>query len=252
MRTRKETVRRHAGRLERVARALYEACVDEGSLATLMPVFDATTWRATERSDVAGGAGIRRLSTTHADWPDWSAAVTVLNKTAQEYAHTTGLEIDAEPDVMFANRQLPSDSGWTFHADGKSRGYEVVTAVLTMRSSDCRGGAIQFSDLADGSVDEKQYGGRAWMDHVISFHPRHASVYVFPGSLVQHRPTNIAQGTRYSVVAFYRVRSDYIKFLSVWAGKEHYCHDCEKFYMNKRSFQKHKSADCPSRKRQKK
>merc|ERR1711871_1090295 len=111
------------------------------------------------------------------------------------------------------------------------------------------GGTIQFSDLADGSVDMKQHGERSWMDHVISFSPKHASIYVFPGSLVQHRPTNIEQGTRYSLVAFYRVRSDYIKFLSVWAGKEHYCHDCESFYATKRSLQKHKSADCPARKR---
>ena len=254
MRTRKETTQRHAGRLERVARALYSVCVDEEPLANMMQVLFATNWRATPATsnDVAGGAGSRRISATHADYASWKPAVTLLNQTAQDYALATGLVLDGSPDALFANKQVPSDRGWRFHADGEAHGYEVVTAVLTLRSSDCRGGAIQFSNLADGSVDQKEYGERVWLDHVISFSPKHASVYVFPGSLVQHRPTNIEQGTRFSLVAFYRVRSDYIKFLSVWAGKEHHCPDCERFYASKRSLQKHKSADCPARKRQKK
>ena len=53
---------------------------------------------------------------------------------------------------------------------------------------------------------------------VASAESRHCSVYAFPGSLVQHRPTKVTQGTRYSLVGFYRVRSDYIKFASVWAS----------------------------------
>ena len=119
-----------------------------------------------------------------------------------------------------------------------------------MRTADCLGGAIQFSDLDDGSVDVKEHGGRKWMDHVMSFQPLHSSIYVFPGSLVQHRPMNVTQGTRYSVVAFYRVTSSYIQFLSVWAGKQYYCHDCQRFYTNKRAFQVHQCR-CTVRKKRK-
>ena len=176
MRTRKETTQRHAGRLERVARALYSVCVDEAPLANMMQVFDATNWRATKSNDVAGGAGSRRISATHADYASWKPAVTLLNQTAQDYALATGLVLDGSPDALFANKQVPSDRGWRFHADGEAHGYEVVTAVLTLRSSDCRGGAIQFSNLADGSVDQKEYGERVWLDHVISFSPKHVRV----------------------------------------------------------------------------
>ena len=70
--------------------------------------------------------------------------VTLLNKTAQDYALATGLLLDGEPDALFANKQVPSDRGWSFHADGEAHGYEVVTVVLTMRSSDCLGGVIEF------------------------------------------------------------------------------------------------------------
>ena len=160
MRTRKETTQRHAGRLERVARALYSMCVDEAPLANMMQVFDATKWRATKPNDVAGGAGSHRITPSHADYASWKPAVTLINETAKQYALATGLLLDDEPDALFANKQVPSDRGWRFHADGEAHSDEIVTAVLTLRSSDCRGGAIQFSNLADGSVDMKEYGKR--------------------------------------------------------------------------------------------
>ena len=153
MRTRKETTQRRAGRLERFKRALYSVCVDEEPLANMMQVFHATSWRATRADDVAGGAGSRRIAPSHADYASWKPAVTLLNETAKQYALATGLLLDESPDALFANKQVPSDRGWRFHADGEARGYEIVTVVLTLRSSDCRGGAIQFSNLADGSVD---------------------------------------------------------------------------------------------------
>ena len=102
-----------------------------------MQVLHATTWRTTEARDVAGGAGFRRLSPSATDYADWSPAVTLLNNTVQDYALATSLDIDVKPDVLFANKQVASDRGWSFHADGKAHGYEVVTAVLTMRSPYC-------------------------------------------------------------------------------------------------------------------
>ena len=94
MRTRKETTQRHAGRLERVARALYSVCVDEAPLANMMQVFHAANWRATKSNDVAGGAGSRRIAPSHADYASWKPAVTLLNETAKQYALATGLLLD--------------------------------------------------------------------------------------------------------------------------------------------------------------
>ena len=215
-------MQRHEGRLEPVARALYSKYADEAVTASLMQVAQTTAWHKTDSRDPARGAGTRPLGATRSGWHKWRPAEALLDKAVQEYAAVVGLSIEASPVSIFANRQEPSDRhAWAFHADHKAQDHEVVTAVLTMRSTDCLGGDIQFSTLDDGSVDMIERDGRERIPgHVVSFTPTHSSIYVFPGSLVQHRPANVRHGMRYSVVAFYRVHSEYTQFLSVWAGKQ--------------------------------
>ena len=215
-------MQRHEGRLEPVARALYSKYADEAVTASLMQVAQTTAWHKTDSRDPARGAGTRPLGATRSGWHKWRPAEALLDKAVQEYAAVVGLSIEASPVSIFANRQEPSDRHeWAFHAYHKARDHEVVTAVLTMRNTDCLGGDIQFSTLDDGSVDMIERDGRERIPgHVMSFTPKHSSIYVFPGSLVQHRPANVRHGMRYSVVAFYRVHSEYTQFLSVWAGKQ--------------------------------
>ena len=120
--------------------------------------------------------------------------------------------MSARPVALFVNAFDPSDTGWVWHTDGPGT-IDVVTAVLTVRSQDCTGGQVKFSDNDDGSYDDTEDTPS------ISFMPEHGSVYIFPGSLVRHCPTPIVNGKRHVVVAFYEVSSDqHGKLLGTWAA----------------------------------
>ena len=216
------SIRRPQGRVSTRSRSRQTRSHSFSATAFGVNVAQTTAWHKTDSRDPARGAGTRPLGATRSGWHKWRPAEALLDKAVQEYASETGLSIEASPVSIFANRQEPSDRHeWAFHAYHKARDHEVVTAVLTMRNTDCLGGDIQFSTLDDGSVDMIERDGRERIPgHVMSFTPKHSSIYVFPGSLVQHRPANVRHGMRYSVVAFYRVHSEYTQFLSVWAGKQ--------------------------------
>ena len=139
----------------------------------------------------------------------------LLRKYASQYADIHGLALNLARDVgMFSNRQRSSDRCWKFHADQPkgAKGQHVITVVFTWHDG-CGLSSVRFSDTNDGGTatktnkKTKNNGESGWLDPEIlrDYAPPHASIYVFPGSHVLHRPNNVktSAGVRYSAVGMF-------------------------------------------------
>jgi hypothetical protein len=123
----------------------------------------------------------------------------------------------------------------TMHVDG-SRNHHVFTIVYTLRSHDCRGGSVTFSDNAEGYMDAHHRCAR-------TFTPPDNSVYFFPGGHVEHMVTHVTQGTRFAIILLAEW-SDIlpIQIIRYWTKNEAFvCEQCLRVFKREKYLKAHKN-----------
>lgn len=124
----------------------------------------------------------------------------------------------------------------SFHNDVSRKGKEnhIMSVVYTIKSDDCVGGAIKYSNRFDGA----QFHSR----DVCDFVPKDNSIYVMNGDFAAHCAMGISRGYRYSVVLFYDTPQTLVDVVSLWNmdhQKDLICDLCCRCMSEKKYLQRH-------------
>jgi hypothetical protein len=127
------------------------------------------------------------------------------------------------------------------HCDQSLRkGVHTLSVVFTVKSSDCMGGTVQYSNRNDGKQRESK--------HLNNFNPKENSMYFMNGSYVAHCAYGVGSGVRYSVVLFYDTPQSMIDVVSLWNPrfpKEYICTNCYRPLRDRKQYIAHLGGMCP-------
>lgn len=116
----------------------------------------------------------------------------------------------------------------------------ILSVIYTLRSADCKNGAISISNRNDGIAD---------LTHpkdTVNYLAKDNSFYAFHGSFVTHGVKPILQGTRYSFVMFFNSHVSRVNVINLWmelhdGDQENslVCYSCCKIFCSTKSLRDH-------------
>ncbi len=144
--------------------------------------------------------------------------------------------------VMFYNQSNSNKMALSFHQDvSLLPDKHILSVVYTMKSRDCIGGTLEFSNRNDGKVTNTRDSSK--------YEPADNSIYCFNGDFVTHCAFGVKRGRRFAVVMFFNTPQTTYDVVHLWNRLDIYteyriCENCRHILHTKKQLKDHQRCIC--------